>query len=146
MHGEPVGQSLDQIYRLIARETLRFFSNGRIIDCPTDLICQVSRILLRPKRYSDGQPLRSCTLFFWNPDASENLELLDVNLIGSRLVVHGARLPRSRRSTKKSWGTQSISYGGTSSCEPARIRRDVAEPPLLGLNFLSFLVTDILSR
>src|SRR5260370_24565977 len=51
-----------------------------------------------------------------------------------------------KRSTKKSWGTQSISYGGTSSGEPARIRRDVAEPPLLGLNFLSFLVTDILSR
>src|SRR5204862_6710575 len=102
MHGELVGQSLDQIYRLISREILRFFSNGRIIDCPTDLISRVSRILLRPKRDVNSQPLRSCTLFFWNPDASENLDLLNVNLIGSRLVLHRARLPRSRRSTKQS--------------------------------------------
>src|SRR6266704_4888801 len=35
-----------------------------------------------------------------------------------------------KRSTKKSWWTQSVSFGGASSCEPARIRRGVAEPVL----------------
>src|SRR5713226_3247082 len=30
-----------------------------------------------------------------------------------------------KRSTKKSWWTQSVSFEGASSCEPARIRRGV---------------------
>src|SRR5712691_4947543 len=53
-------------------------------------------MVLLPKRNIETQSLRRCTLFYWNPDVSENLELFDVNTIGERigLVGHRARLPR----------------------------------------------------
>src|SRR6266487_852550 len=47
---------------------------------------------------------------------------------------------------QKSWWTQSVSFGGASSCEPARIRRGVAGVPPPGLGFLLILMMYTLSR
>ena len=95
MHSQPVRKRFDQRSRLISYKILRLLSNDRVIDGVIDLVGHVALVVIWPERDADGQSLRGSALFFRNPNARGNFQLLDMNLIGKRIgfVGHLARLP-----------------------------------------------------